>query len=67
MFMFAAVHAGKVQKCPVTMKNAREETETVLNVCIQHVLDRTGLKPHQVNPILGPLASCLWHADFCAS
>ena len=44
----AAVRKGKEGKVPVTMALAREETETALNVCIQHVLDRTGLKPHQV-------------------
>ena len=51
----AAVRKGKEGKVPVTMALAREETETALNVCIQHVLDRTGLKPHQVGgPCLPP-------------
>ena len=31
-----------------TMADAREETETALFTCIQHVLDRTGLKATQV-------------------
>jgi hypothetical protein len=43
----AAVRQGKHRKVPITMAGAREESETALNVCIQHVLDRTGLKPHQ--------------------
>ena len=48
---------GKEGKVPVTMALAREETETALNVCIQHVLDRTGLQPHQVGPCRGlPMA-----------
>ncbi len=55
----AAVRKGKEGKVPVTMALAREETETALNVCIQHVLDRTGLKPHQVG---GPVAA---HCRIC--
>ena len=46
----AAVRQGKHGKVPITMAGAREESETALNVCIQKVLDRTGLKPHQVGP-----------------
>ena len=45
----AAVRQGKHGKVPITMAGAREESETALNVCIQKVLDRTGLKPHQVS------------------
>lgn len=44
----AEVQKGKYQKVEASMAGAREETETALNVSIQHVLDRTGLKPHQV-------------------
>lgn len=33
------------------MAGARHETETALNVCIQKVLDRTGIKNNQVTKI----------------
>ena len=39
---------GKDAKVEITMQGARHETETALNVCIQKVLDRTGLKNTQV-------------------
>ena len=39
---------GKDAKVEITMQGARTETETALNVCIQKVLDRTGLKNNQV-------------------
>lgn len=39
---------GKDQKVKITMQGARLETETALNVCIQKVLDRTGIKNNQV-------------------
>jgi hypothetical protein len=42
------VNAGFDKKIEKTMANARLETETALNVCIQHVLDRTGIKPAEV-------------------
>lgn len=48
----AEVQKGKYQKVEATMAGARVETETALNVSIQHVLDRCGLKPHQVRPSL---------------
>ena len=44
----ADVVKGHSQKVKITMQGARTETETALNVCIQHVLDRTGIKPNQV-------------------
>ena len=40
------------------MQNARAETETALNVCIQHVLERTGIKPSQVGVHLFRKLSC---------
>ena len=40
--------AAVFEKLNINMKDARYETETALNVCIQHVLDRTGLKTSQV-------------------
>ena len=43
----AAVKEGQSEEIDICMSKARLETETALNVCIQHVLDRTGLKPHQ--------------------
>ena len=39
---------GKDAKVQITMQGARLETETALNVCIQKVLDRTGIKNNQV-------------------
>ncbi len=44
----ADVVKGRTQKVEITMQGARSETETALNVCIQYVLDRTGIKPNQV-------------------
>ena len=41
---------GRDAKVKVTWEGARKETETCLNVCIQHVLNRTGIKAKQVNP-----------------
>ena len=49
---------GRDAKVKVTWEGARKETETCLNVCIQHVLNRTGIKAKQVTPALpapGPL------------
>ena len=46
---------GKDQKVEITMQGARIETETALNVCIQKVLDRTGLKNNQVTTQAMPL------------
>ncbi len=42
----------------ITMQGARLETETALNVCIQKVLDRTGIKNNQVIIHRGSLPSC---------
>ncbi|EIE20572.1 very-long-chain 3-ketoacyl-CoA synthase, partial [Coccomyxa subellipsoidea C-169] len=41
-------------ECPFDfhMAGARVETETALNVSIQHVLDRTGLKPHHIDGLI---------------
>jgi hypothetical protein len=41
---------GETGEIDITMSKARFESERALNVCIQHVLDRTGLKPHQARP-----------------
>jgi len=46
----AAARNAIYEKLHINMKDARTESETALNVCIQHVLDRTGLKPSQVTP-----------------
>ena len=43
----AAVKAGQRAEIDIRMCKARVETETALSVCIQKVLDRTGLQPHQ--------------------
>ena len=55
----AEVQKGKYQKVEATMAGARVETETALNVSIQHVLDRCGLKPHQVRPSRKAVHICL--------
>ena len=44
----AACRRAIHQKLDINMTDAREESELALNVSIQHVLDRTGLKPSQV-------------------
>ena len=44
----AACRKAITQKLHINMADAREESEIALNVSIQHVLDRTGLKPSQV-------------------
>ena len=44
----AAGRRAITEKLHINMADAREESETALNVSIQHVLDRTGLKPSQV-------------------
>lgn len=55
IFVYCAeVVKGKTQKVEVSMAGAREETETALNVCIQHVLKRTGIKANQVTLPLRP-------------
>ena len=46
----ADVVLGRDAKVKVTWEGARKETETCLNVCIQHVLNRTGIKAKQVHP-----------------
>ena len=46
----ADVVLGRDAKVKVTWEGARKETETCLNVCIQHVLNRTGIKAKQVTP-----------------
>ena len=46
----AACRKAIHEKLNINMVDAREETELALNVSIQHVLDRTGLKPSQVCP-----------------
>ncbi|BDA50571.1 3-ketoacyl-CoA synthase 4 [Coccomyxa sp. Obi] len=51
-FLPDEVQKGKYQKVKASMAGAREETETALNVSIQHVLDRTGLKPHQIDGLI---------------
>ncbi|CAL5229302.1 g12601 [Coccomyxa viridis] len=40
------------QKLDINMADAREESETALNVSIQHVLDRTGLRPSQIDGLI---------------
>lgn len=44
----AACRRAITEKLHINMADAREESETALNVSIQHVLDRTGLQPSQV-------------------
>lgn len=51
-FLPDEVQKGKYQKVKASMAGAREETETALNVSIQHVLDRTGLKTHQIDGLI---------------
>ena len=56
---------GRDAKVKVTWEGARKETETCLNVCIQHVLNRTGLKAKQVTtraPGARPLAHITTHS-----
>ena len=50
MLHCADVVLGRDAKVKVTWEGARKETETCLNVCIQHVLNRTGIKAKQVTP-----------------
>ena len=59
----AACRRAITEKLNINMADAREESETALNVSIQHVLDRTGLKPSQVMKTLRecPVISSLLH------
>ena len=49
MLACAAGRRAIKEKLHINMRDARWESETALNVSIQHVLDRTGLKPSQVS------------------
>ena len=64
MLRCADVVLGRDAKVKVTWEGARKETETCLNVCIQHVLNRTGIKAKQVTtrpPGAWPLALITEH------